>query len=72
MEVLSDGSSTLPASTKMNDPTQSEQIAVSCSDQVGSFFVCDPCGLRVKGFFNCRCHVSLFKSKQSKIRVKNV
>jgi len=60
------------ASTKMNDPTQSEQIAVSCSDQVGSFFVCDPCGLRVKGFFNCRCHVSLFKSKQSKIRVKNV
>ena len=28
--------------TNLNDPTQSEQIVVSCSDWVGSFFACSP------------------------------
>lgn len=56
----------------MNDPTQSEQIVVSCSDWVGSFFACSPCVSRVTGFFNLRLHLSLAKGKQFKIRVQNV
>ena len=57
---------------RLNDPTQSEQIVVSCLDQVGSFFACSPCISRVTGFFDSRCHVSLTKSKQYKIKVQNV
>ena len=43
----------------LNDPTQSEQMVVSCSDQVGSFFAYNPCNSRVIGFYNFECHVSL-------------
>ena len=56
----------------MNDPTQFEQIVVSCSDWVGSFFACSPCVSRVTGFFNLKLHLSLAKGKQFKIRVQNV
>ena len=57
--------------TNLNDPTQSEQIVVSCSDRVGSFVVCSPYISRTTGFFNSVCHVSLTESKQFKIRVQN-
>ena len=64
--------STPVSRTNRNDPTQFEQTVVSCSDWVGSFFACSPFASRVTGFFGSRCHVSLAKSKQYKIKVKNV
>ena len=59
------------AAQRLNDPTQSEQIAVSCSDGVGLFFACSPCVSGVTGFFDSECHVSLIKSKQFKIKEQN-
>ena len=35
----------------LNDPTQFEQIVVSFSDWVGSFFTCSPCVSRITGFW---------------------
>lgn len=66
------GSSSLPTRTKLNDPTRSEQIVVSCSDWVGSFFACSSCISRATGFFDSGGHVSLGNSKQFKIREQNV
>jgi hypothetical protein len=56
----------------MNDPTQSEQIVVSCSDWVGSFFACSPCVSRVTGFFDFGYHMSLDRRKQFEISEQNV
>ena len=64
--------STPTTRTKMNDPTQSEQIVVSCSDWVGLFFACSPCVSRVTGFFGLGYHMSLTRNKQLKIREQNV
>ena len=58
--------------SKMNDPTQSGQIVVSCLDWVGLLFVCNSCVSRGIAFFNFGCHVSLTKNKQYKIKVQNV
>ena len=58
--------------TNLNDPTQSEQIVVSCSDWVGSFFACSPWVSRGTGFFDSGCYVSLGNSKEFKIREQNV
>ena len=44
--------------TKLNDPTQSEQIVVSCLDWVGLFFACSPYISRDAGFFGFECYVS--------------
>lgn len=35
--------------SKLNDPTQSEQIIVRCSDEVGSFFACSLCVSEITG-----------------------
>ncbi len=43
----------------MNDPTQFEQIAVSCSDRVGSLFTFSPCVSSATALY-FEYHVSLF------------
>ena len=58
--------------TKINEPTQSEQMVVSCLDWVGLFFACNPCVSRAAGFFNLGHHMSPASGKQFKIRVQNV
>lgn len=62
-----------PASrTNLNGPTQSERIAVSCSDWVGPFCACSSCAPRTAGFFDFGCHMSPSKGKQYKIGAQNV
>ena len=53
---------------QVNAHTQSEQIIVSCSDGIGSFFACSHCVSRAAGFFDSGCYVSLSNGKQFKIR----
>lgn len=57
---MSRAASFLSTQDNLNDPTQSEHIAVSCSDWIGSFFACSPCISRGTGVFDfgCLCHWS--------------
>ena len=67
VDVFSDRGSIPLGSTIVNDPTQSEQIVVSCSDWVGSFFACSPCVSGATGFFtlDAMCHWAMANSSKS-------
>ena len=67
--------SILTAYPKLYDPTQSEQIVVSCSDWVGLFFACSPCVSRATGSLTSDviCHwprTSSSKSEGKRIKAE--